>query len=107
MTTVDEILASGRYTDRRGRKWRKFRRCKCWYSTSIWLEATANQMHLLIERDQHRDECPGLALCRNHPVPFVLLWPLPTAIPANTTIGRTLPTHAEALAAARALAVKQ
>src|SRR5690625_4989625 len=72
--TVDEILASGRYTDRRGKRW-----VRCSYAaerlgwfcpTSDRTFLTPAEMRLLIERDQH--ECIGLRRCRSHPVPNVL-----------------------------------
>ena len=78
--TVDEILATGRYTDRRGRAWDYFDtrvdydRWQRWESRGdedLILEP--DEMRLLIERDQHRDECPGLISCENHPVPCVTL----------------------------------
>ena len=78
--TVDEILATGRYTDRRGRAWDYFDtrvdydRWKRWESRGdedLILEP--DEMRLLIERDQHRGECPSLAWCVDHPVPMVVL----------------------------------
>lgn len=115
MSTVDEILAAGWYTDRRGRKWRRLPLSGRWADQVIdhqgihWAgqKIEADQMRLLIERDQHRDACPGLALCRAHPVPFVILWPLATAIPARSTIGKTRNTMGEALEEARRMAVSE
>lgn len=107
--TVDEILASGRYVDRRGREWERgpsFVRNRDWFTWVHPLKrkvANDEEMRLLIERDQH--VCPGLALCRTHPVPFVILWPLPTAIPARATIGRTCRTHGEAFTEGQRMAV--
>ena len=72
--TVDEILASGRYTDRRGKRW-----VRCSYAAERlgWFCPTGDctfltpaEMRLLIERDQH--ECPGLRQCLDHPAPNVL-----------------------------------
>ena len=73
MMTVDEILATGRYTDRRGRVWRRSPYQEWVHSPNerFWVY-TPREMRLLIERDLHRDECPGLRLCRSHPVPNVL-----------------------------------
>lgn len=78
MSIVDEILASGRYTDRRGRVWVK---CPvhpvelndCWWTygrpiPGKYEHKPGPSMRLLIERDQHRSECRGLWKCRNHPV---------------------------------------
>ena len=73
--TVDEILATGRYTDRRGRAWDYFDtrvdydRWQRWESRGdedLILEP--DEMRLLIERDQHRDVCAGLYGCDDHPV---------------------------------------
>ena len=70
--TVDEILATGTYTDRRGREWvaafESTRGDRYWVSGSHDQIIDRDQMRLLIERDQHRGECPGLAECSDHPV---------------------------------------
>ena len=71
--TVDEILAADEYRDRRGRKWQKLIGPLGWVNMSEHRMLTRSQMRLLIERDQHRDECPGLINCENHPVPCVTL----------------------------------
>lgn len=118
MSTVDEILATGQYTDRRGRSWRPnlgdnwvhFRgrkpRGELFYDV-----LTDPEMRLLIERDLHRDVCPGLSACNGHPVPSVITpfaWGSRDfevyAAWANTTgtFEQSLP---EAMDAARALAV--
>ena len=116
--TVDEILATGQYTDRRFRLWEHSQNMRtgeeCWM---IWepyfrrTELTPAQIRLLIERDQHRDECPGLNACNGHPVPSVITpiaWGSRDfevyAAWANTTstFKQSLP---EAMDAARALAV--
>ena len=82
--TVDETLASGQYTDRRGRRWRRCTAPMCelgdgWFT---WWRPTRDhgmihpskdQMRLLIERDIHRDECLGLHACGTHPVPIVMV----------------------------------
>ena len=69
--TVDEILATGQYTDRRGRVWRlsPYQEWVCARPPRFWV-CMPRKMRLLIERDQH--ECIGLRLCRSHPVPNVL-----------------------------------
>lgn len=78
--TIEEILATGRYTDRRGRDWAEL--------TTVWLlldpwrwpdkpkreSMTVSEMRLLIERDMHRDECPGIRRCDSHPVHFVQVY---------------------------------
>lgn len=78
--TVDENLARGWYTDRRGRAWDYFDtrvdydRWQRWESRGdedLILEP--DEMRLLIERDLHRNTCPGLAWCAEHPVPHVLV----------------------------------
>ena len=76
--TVDEILATGQYTDRRGRGWfvvgQDSNLGPAWVYNEEPFGVQAligtHQMRLLIERDQH--ECIGLRLCRSHPVPNVL-----------------------------------
>ena len=122
--TVDEILAAGWYTDRRGRKWRRLPLSGRWADQVIdhqgihWAgqKIEADQMRLLIERDQHRDACEGLQECGYHPVPFVEIFRrlrppyhvdyqvVDTSVEPDFNQGlyRTLP---EALDAARALAV--
>ena len=78
MMTVDEILATGQYTDKRGREWKRGPSFVCnrdwFYRIGIYKAGYANdtEMRLLIERDQHRDECPGLRDCFAHPVPHVV-----------------------------------
>ena len=122
MSTVDEILASGWYTDRRGRGWDYVETVTSWCSPEIDAEGASwgyryldtAQMRLLIERDMHRDVCEGLMTCTNHPVPHVvayLRWAgVVQAYPSDSdTSGRggaVRPTLFEAMDAARALAVK-
>ena len=115
--TVDEILATGRYTDRRGRAWDYFDtrvdydRWQRWESRGdedLILEP--DEMRLLIERDQHRGECPGLHDCGDHPVHHAVFYrwerafrvyePDPNSV--ETIRCGTLP---EAMEAARAWAV--
>ena len=113
--TVDEILATRFYLDRAGRGWN---------AVTFWASATGldtvqkwvgrlgtlsqEQMRLLIERDQHRDVCPGLQTCKEHPAPYVWIGVSGSLYhePAwgfNDGYGHnTLP---EAMDAARALAV--
>ena len=115
--TVDEILATGRYTDRRGRAWDYFDtrvdydRWQRWESRGdedLILEP--DQMRLLIERDQHRDVCVGLHWCDSHPVPrvhFNIHTGAPIVIAGDEYIFADggFSSHAEAMDAARALAV--
>lgn len=108
---VDSILASAQYIDRRGRRWLYDPDFDIWvvsvqtyeYVTSIEGIVDHDQMRLLIERDRHRSECPGLYECYDHPVPM--------AIKGRTLFGwMTWPytgiydTLAEAFAAAEQLA---
>lgn len=107
MSTIDEILASGRYTDRRGKFWL--------IAGGEWFQINAHphqilqpaQMRLLIERDLHEDECPGLYACLNHPVPKVLAYAGPefTASKARSLVELRHDTLPAAMDAARALAV--
>ena len=117
--TVDEILATGRYTDRRGRAWDYFDtrvdydRWQRWESRGdedLILEP--DEMRLLIERDQH--VCQGLWRCFDHPVPHVLSaeWDRDRfggfmVYPAGDSlaIDEEYDTLPEAMSAARALAV--
>ena len=108
--TVDEILATGQYTDRRGRAWGYFDtrvdydRWQRWESRGdedLILEP--DQMRLLIERDQHRDVCPGLYNCMNHPVPIV--WYGDPSEGWCVDLGNWHSSLPEAMDAARALAV--
>lgn len=107
---IDEILESGRYTDRRGRKWKNVTHLnvESWaaepYGRPDILPA---QMRLMIERDQHRGECRGLDSCTSHPVPHVLagraFWGRFYVYEGGPRGIRS--TLAEAMDAARALAV--
>ena len=75
--TVDEILATGKYTDRRGREWNHttYLNVESWRAKPYGRpEVSPAQMRLLIERDQHRDECRGLRVCYSHPVPHVVTY---------------------------------
>ena len=65
-------------------------------------------MRLLIERDMHRDVCPGLQTCKEHPVPYV--WIGVSGSPYHEPAwgfndGDYHDTLPEAMDAARALAV--
>lgn len=77
MSTIDEILASGRYTDRPGREWAELGRAWVLVDPGYWAgwamseSLGVQEMRLLIERDQHRVECLGLWECANNPVPVV------------------------------------
>lgn len=116
MSTIDEILAAGWYTDKRGRSWRHLPLSGRWADQVIdhqgihWAgqKIEADQMRLLIERDQHRDVCRGLDSCTSHPVPHVLAGRAHARV--FTVVGRHFEsrygaTLTEAIDAARALAV--
>ncbi|WP_432789265.1 hypothetical protein QYM46_13075 [Brevibacterium sp. K11IcPPYGO002] len=117
MSTVDEILASGRYTDKRGRGWDYVETVASWCSPVIDGEGVSwgyryldeAQMRLLIERDKHRDVCRGLPHCGTHPVPAVVSWTTPIGYPQYGAHWRGrhhyTSTLSEAMDAARALAV--
>ena len=108
--TVDEILATRFYLDRAGRGWS---------AVTFWASAkgldtvqkwacpagllSQDQMRLLIERDQHRDECPGLYNCMNHPVPIV--WYGGISEGWCVDLGNWHSSLSDAMDAARALAV--
>lgn len=112
MSFVDEILASGRYMDRRGRGWDYVETVASWCSPEIDAEGVSwgyryldtAQMRLLIEREQHRDECPGLWTCEDHPVPAVTLSRM--FRPRVFVNGEPYAWFSEAIDAARALAVR-
>lgn len=108
--TVDEILIGHEYLDRRGRRWQKLIEPTGWVNMSEHRFLTRNQMRLLVERDQHRDVCPGLIDCDNHPAPSVLLTKggeLEFLVfgPRQVRSIRAFDYHSEAMDAARALAV--
>ena len=115
--TVDEILATGQYTDRRGRVWRYDTKHRFWLATpgliAGWKVTDFGgpiddaQMRLLIARDKHRVECKGLLGCRTHPVPVVTIQYNEDGLIIYETdyTRRTYPTLPEAMDAARALAV--
>ena len=116
--TVDEILAAGQYTDRRGREWFVVGQDSdlgpAWIYNEEPFGAQAligtHQMRLLIERDQHRDECGELPWCDKHPVPVVIVchetgepWgQFKVRAHGKAKVFRTFP---EAMGAARAWAV--
>ena len=114
MADVDAILASEEYRDRKGRTWFK---CvtPCAHGGGWWLASkgltrrledwhlTPAQMRTLIERDLHRNECPGLSACEGHPVPHVArhdrrLW---HAYPPHGVASNLYRTFGAALDAAR------
>ena len=110
--TVDEILSAGMYTDRRGRTWHyvdtivdydRWQRWEHYSAEDLILEV--NAMRLLIERDLHRDECPGLYNCMNHPVPIV--WYGGISDGWCVDLGNWHPSLSAAMDAARALAVDE
>lgn len=82
---VDEILWAGEWLDRRGWWWilcDPAGGCEGWWGhESFWcpsprsapLHVSADEMRARIVRDQHREKCEGLWLCRDHPVPSVLI----------------------------------
>lgn len=113
--TVDEILATGQYRDRRGREWVKAAGLQVggvytWFIRHDTEWVREPQMRLLIARDLHRDECPGLHDCGDHPVHHAVFYrwerafrvyePDPNSV--ETIRCETLP---EAIDAARAWAV--
>lgn len=117
--TVDEILATGQYTDRRGRVWEVVGQDSdlgpawAYWEEPFGVQAVIATRHLraIIERDQHRDECAGLGFCLAHPVPHVIsLGPHRFEVfgpRSNSTMraDRLASTLSEAMDAARALAV--
>ena len=117
MNDIDEILASGRYTDRRGRQWGVVAFDRGWGRIDHSGYALGgptfrpSEVRLLIERDQHRDVCPGLRQGGKHPVPVVVNW---TREAGYSQFGahhlgkhHWVSTHVAALGAARALAVDE
>lgn len=114
MSSVDEILATGRYKDRRERKWFKAALSGRWESPlridpekgQTYLSISRDAMRLLIERDQHRDECLGLWECTDHPVPRVAVIESDYgSFARNSRVYDQHSTHSEDMDAARALAV--
>lgn len=76
---ADAIMTLGEYVDRRWRIWRRNRvgvwsHMKDFHPTygPVYDRIGDAQMRLLIRRDQHRDVCPGLRDCEDHPVPNVV-----------------------------------
>ena len=130
MSTVDEIMHGGEYIDRRGRRWcnlvdlkwdadaavmrtTKIGWCRMRGLTKYDPPISGTHMRLLIERDQHRDVCPRVGVCRNHPVPRVTfcdvggfdVWAAGELTRAEFA-RPCIATLAEAMDAARALAVR-
>ena len=104
--TDDDFIESGWYVDRRGWHWFRIdHRLGQWHHYEQWGEwhLSDTQMRLLIERDQHRDVCPGLYACHTHPVPIV--WSGPASGRWFVDYGNWHNTLPEAMDAARALAV--
>ena len=62
MSDVDAILASGVYVDRRGSRWERTDQGEYtqWWSEDEWPCIEHADMRRLIERDLHRETCPGL-----------------------------------------------
>lgn len=108
---VDAILASGTYTDRRGRKWKRCTTIGCWHKDPHPSPGTApSDIRKIIERDQHRDVCRGLDSCILHPVPHVLAgraWAGTYKVIGRYGESRYGDTHAEAMTAAIELARKE
>ena len=69
--TIQEAFSLGQYTDKRKRQWSRVDDDHLWVSSSSDKSLTDEFMELLITRDLHRAECPGLYNCSDHPVPFV------------------------------------
>lgn len=118
MSTVDGILASGIYRDRHGRYWEACKVTSCSEPGEWWnyhdmarnggRHLTVTQMRLLIERDQHREECDSLGNCVNHPVVSITrnfrgTWSVYAAHGCLPMI--KLHTFSGAMSAARALTV--
>lgn len=113
--TVDEILATGWYTDRQGREWHLCRHggfvCMRWHNGHPSRGLEPGEMYLRIERDRHRAECPGLIDCTNHPVPSVTItgpygcFHVNPADTSDETYVAHECSHEGAMDAARALAV--
>lgn len=107
----DAILASGRYTDRRGRRWHLCMHgsplCGMWHQGHPSRGFTRAEMRTLIVRDLHRSECPGLRACFTHPVPHACIFQRWGAFPPHGGNGRGYPTHQAALDAARHMAGEQ
>lgn len=115
--TVDEILATGQYTDRSGREWDYIEGTDAWCTAAIdhegtqwgarWMEP--DEMRLLIERDQHRSVCGGAWRCIYHPVPMVYKsncgWEVVIPWSNGLLTDEAMGSVQEAFAAARALAV--
>ena len=73
--SVEALMAWGEYVDRQGRTWWRDDVHKDWVRaplTAVSHSLSPAQMRRRIEREQHRDMCPGLKWCDDHPVPHVL-----------------------------------
>ncbi|MGO2818943.1 MAG: hypothetical protein ACTIA4_12785 [Brevibacterium aurantiacum] len=113
MSSVDEILVSGEYESRtHGLVQRCRENCSgnglwvCAGHFEPWEHLRTDQVALLIERDQHRDECLGLWECTDHPVPRVAVIESDYGTFArNSRVYDQHSTHSEAMDAARVLAV--
>lgn len=68
---VNEVFALEEYVDRCKRLWKRVNEDRLWVSQSTEKILTDEAIKMLIARDAHRDECPGLYKCSNHPVPVV------------------------------------
>ena len=73
---VDALMAWGECVDRQGGAWQYVQIMSEWAPPVMgWANGprylNPAQMRLRIVREQHREVCPGLLHCRNHPVPTV------------------------------------
>ena len=112
--SVDALMAWGEYVDRRGRTWRQAQGFILPDGTIPWalrgrgITVTPAQMRRRIEREQHRDMCPGLDSCGTHPAVTVAKGALGgwVAFPPHYDAGRAHTTFAEAIDAAQRLATE-
>jgi len=68
---VAEAFSLEFYKDRQNRLWNRVNADHLWRCISSDQVMTDEAISLLIVREAHRDDCPGLYYCSNHPVPFV------------------------------------
>lgn len=68
---ADSILASGRYVDRRGRRWTETEPHGMWFDWEAIMRIDHSRMRLLIVRDLHREIGCSPRDCKFHPVPVV------------------------------------
>lgn len=105
-------MTLGVYTDRRGRRW-VYMDYNTWITDRTrWATEVAGSKYIrwLIRRDQHRDACPGLSWCLTHPAvnaDYDRLRRMWDVWGPGDWFRGSFGTHAEAMDAARALAVGQ